>query len=55
MGIYRQDYCGCRLSRAERDERVKKENAGSAVKNFYSLNRTPTLISDPLVLIVSEP
>ncbi len=24
LGLYRQDYCGCRLSKAERDERKKK-------------------------------
>ena len=23
LGLYRQDYCGCRLSKAERDERVQ--------------------------------
>ena len=25
LGLYRQDYCGCRLSKAERDERVKNK------------------------------
>jgi hypothetical protein len=25
LGLYRQDYCGCRLSKAERDERKKKK------------------------------
>jgi predicted adenine nucleotide alpha hydrolase (AANH) superfamily ATPase len=25
LGIYRQDYCGCRLSLLERDERLKKK------------------------------
>lgn len=27
LGIYRQDYCGCRLSRAERDERVRRKTS----------------------------
>jgi predicted adenine nucleotide alpha hydrolase (AANH) superfamily ATPase len=26
LGLYRQDYCGCRLSRAERDERVRRRS-----------------------------
>ncbi|MGB7566560.1 MAG: epoxyqueuosine reductase QueH, partial [Chitinivibrionales bacterium] len=27
LGLYRQDYCGCRLSRAERDERKKRTSS----------------------------
>ena len=30
LGLYRQDYCGCKLSKSERDERWRKaKNAGS--------------------------
>jgi epoxyqueuosine reductase len=32
LGLYRQDYCGCRLSMAERDERKKKKETGKANK-----------------------
>ncbi|MDD5675845.1 MAG: epoxyqueuosine reductase QueH [Chitinivibrionales bacterium] len=28
LGLYRQDYCGCRLSRAERDTRIAARPAG---------------------------
>lgn len=27
LGLYRQDYCGCRLSRSERDERAAKKRS----------------------------
>ncbi|NLP04156.1 MAG: epoxyqueuosine reductase QueH [Fibrobacter sp.] len=30
LGLYRQDYCGCRLSRKERDLRIQKKKASSA-------------------------
>lgn len=30
LGLYRQDYCGCRLSRKERDIRSRKKKASSA-------------------------
>jgi epoxyqueuosine reductase len=30
LGLYRQDYCGCRLSKAERDEREKSRGRGKA-------------------------
>jgi Uncharacterized protein conserved in bacteria len=30
LGLYRQDYCGCRLSRAERDERNRRGTARRA-------------------------
>lgn len=26
LGLYRQDYCGCRLSKSERDERIKRRS-----------------------------
>jgi predicted adenine nucleotide alpha hydrolase (AANH) superfamily ATPase len=26
LGLYRQDYCGCRLSKRERDERIKRRS-----------------------------
>jgi hypothetical protein len=29
LGLYRQDYCGCRLSKAERDERKKRTSSPS--------------------------
>lgn len=31
LGLYRQDYCGCRLSKAERDRRLQKAELGCKV------------------------
>lgn len=41
LGLYRQDYCGCRLSRAERDKRL-------ALRDISPIGGTPVIPASPI-------